>query len=121
MEGLVSNKELISKDQIIAPELLVYEVANALRKQEYLLERFQKGQLYLSALYDLIDTGKITVITPNKNLMEDAYLIAKRNGITAYDAIFICLAIKLRLTLKTFDMKQNKVLEVEREKRAKTK
>ena len=32
-----------------------------------------------------------------------AYSIARRNGITIYDAIFICLAIDLGMNLKTFD------------------
>jgi predicted nucleic acid-binding protein len=114
VEGLVSNKELLSKDQMIVPELIVYEVANALWKQEYLLKRLKNGQLYLSSLYDLIDTGKITVIFPDESLMKEAYLMAKQKGITTYDAIFVCLAVKLGLTLKTLDRKQSQALETER-------
>ena len=50
---------------------------------------------------------------PNVDVMHDSYLIAKRNGITTYDAIFVCLAVKLGLTLKTLDKRQNQVLQAE--------
>ncbi len=119
MEGLLINKELLSKDQIIAPELIIYEVTNALWKREYIIKDLQNGKLHLSLLYDLISAGKITVIFPNEELMQDSYSIAKRNDITIYDAIFICLALKLGLILRTFDKIQNRVMESEREKELK--
>jgi predicted nucleic acid-binding protein len=116
VEGLLINKELLSKDQIIAPELIIYEVANALWKREYIIKDLQNGKLHLSFFYNLISAGKITVVFPSEDLMQDSYLIAKRNGITTYDAIFVCLAIKLGLTLKTFDKIQSRALKSEKEK-----
>jgi predicted nucleic acid-binding protein len=70
-EGLLSNKELL-KEQIISPELIIYETANTIWKHEYLLKRIQNGQEYLSLLYGLINSGKITVIFPDENLIQDA-------------------------------------------------
>jgi predicted nucleic acid-binding protein len=46
-----------------------------------------------------------------------AYSIARKHGITIYDAIFICLAIDFGIALKTFDKIQARALESEREKR----
>ena len=116
MEGLLKKKELLSKDQIVAPELVLYEVANAVWKHEHLLKDLENGERYLSIFYGLIDAGKIYVIPPSESLMQESYSIAKRNGITLYDAIFIHLAIKLGLTLKTFDIAQTRILKTERKK-----
>ncbi len=115
VEGLLSNKELFLRDQIIAPELIIYETANTIWKHENLLKSLQNGELYLSVLFGLIDSGKITIVSPDENLMQDAYLAAKRMDITPYDAVFVCLALKLGLILKTLDRKQSKAYEDEKE------
>ena len=111
VEGLLSKKENLSKDQIITPQLAVYEVANAIWKQDCLLKKLQDGQVYLGYFYGLVDSGKIVVMHPNENLMHESYLMAKGNNIAMYDSIFICLAIKLGLTLKTLDNRQAKIFE----------
>lgn len=89
--------------------MAVYEVANAIWKQECLLKKFQDGQVYLEHFYGLIDSGKITLLYPNENLMQESYRIARAQGIAMYDSIFICLAIKLGLNLKTLDQKQDEI------------
>ena len=38
VEGLLKNKKLLSDDQIVTPELVVYEVTNAIWKHENLLK-----------------------------------------------------------------------------------
>ena len=48
VEGLLKNKKLLSDDQIVAPELVVYEVTNAACIHEKLLEDLEKGATYLS-------------------------------------------------------------------------
>jgi predicted nucleic acid-binding protein len=116
VEGLLINKELLAEDTIVAPELVLYEVANSIWKHEHLLKDLENGKPYLSIFYGLIASGKITVLSPNENLMQESYSIAKRNNITIYDAIFVSLTIKLGLTLKTFDKIQRRTLESEREK-----
>jgi predicted nucleic acid-binding protein len=114
VEGLLSNKELLSRDQIIAPELIIYETTNTIWRHENLLKSIQNGESYLSLLFGLIDSGKITIISSDENLTQDAYSAAKRNGITPYDAIFICLALKLGTVLKTLDKKQKEIYEKEK-------
>lgn len=110
IEGIITNKENL-KDQIITPQLAVYEVANAIWKQDCLLKKFPDGQVYLELFYGLIDSGKITLLYPNPNLMQESYQIAKTNSIAIYDSIFICLAIRLGLNLKTLDQKQDDIFK----------
>jgi predicted nucleic acid-binding protein len=97
----------------VAPELVVYEVTNAIWKHEHLLKDVENGKLYVSIFYGLIESGKIKILTPNEELMQESYSIAKRQGITVYDAVFVSLAIKLGLTLKSYDRVQIRSLESE--------
>ena len=45
--------------------------------------------------------------------MQKSYLIAKRQGITIYDAVFVSLAVKLGLPLKSYDRVQIQALQSE--------
>jgi predicted nucleic acid-binding protein len=101
----------------VAPELVVYEVTNAIWKHEHLLKDVENGKLYVSIFYGLIEAGKIKILTPNEELMQESYSIAKRQGITVYDAVFVSLAIKLGLTLKSYDRVQIRSLESENSRR----
>jgi predicted nucleic acid-binding protein len=105
-------------DQIVAPELVIYEVVNALWKHERLLKDLENGEPYLSIFYGLIEAGKITILSPNESLMHDSYLLAKRNGITIYDAVFVSLAINLGLSLKSYDRVQIWALKSENRHRS---
>jgi predicted nucleic acid-binding protein len=114
---LLKKNELLSEDEIISPDFMVYEFANAIWKHEHLLKDLADGKPYLSVLWGLIDAGKITLVSPNERLTLLSYSMAKRNGITLYDAVFICLAIDLGMTLKTFDKVQAQVFESENKKK----
>ena len=111
VEGLLKNKNLLAEDNMVAPDLVLYEVANALWKHEHLLKDLENGKPYLSIFYDLIASGKITVLFPSEDLMHQSFSIAKASGTTIYDALFISLAIELGLKLKTFDTVQAKVFK----------
>ena len=97
----------------MAPELVVYEVTNAIWKHEHILKDLKNGKPYLSVFYGLIEAGKITILSPNERLMQESYSIAKRNGITVYDAVFISLAMEVGLALKSYDRAQIRTLESE--------
>ena len=113
VEGLLKNKKLLSDDQIVTPELVVYEVTNAIWKHENLLKDLENGKTYLSIFYGLIEAGTITILSPNERLMQESYSVAKRNGITVYDAVFVSLAIKLGLALRTYDRVQIRAFKSE--------
>ena len=119
MEWLLRNKKLLSEDAILAPEFIIYKVSNAIWKHEHLLKDIEKGEDYVSLLFDSINAGKITLLSPNKESMHEAYALAKRNSIILYDAIFISMAIQLGLELRTFDKNQNREFESERRKATK--
>ncbi len=97
----------------MAPEIVAYEVTNAIWKHEHLLKDLENGKLYVSIFYGLVEAGKIKILTANEELMQKSYLIAKRQGITIYDAVFVLLAIKLGLPLKSYDRVQIRALESE--------
>ena len=111
VEGLLKNKNMLAEDNMVAPDLVLYEVANALWKHEHILKDLENGKPYLSIFYDLIAVGKITVIFPSESLMHKSYTIAKENGITIYDALFISLAIELGIKLRTLDTAQERVFK----------
>jgi predicted nucleic acid-binding protein len=60
-----------------------------------------------------MEAEKIKILNPNEELMQQSYSIAKKQGITIYDAIFVSLAIKLGLTLKSYNRVQIKALKSE--------
>ena len=116
MEGLLTKKENLSKDQVVAPQLLVYEVTNAIWKQDCLLKNIDNGQTYLEFFYGLIDSGRIEILPTNEKLIQESYSMAKRNRIAVYDSIFVCLAIELGLNLRTLDKKQAEIFETQKAK-----
>jgi len=105
--------KLLDGETIVAPDMVVYEVANAVWKHECLLKNLDDGKQYVAVLHGLIESGKIAVIPPNEDLMQKSYQIAKRNELTIYDAVFVALAIQLDLPLKTLDGEQMRVFTFE--------
>ena len=89
-------------------ELAVYEAVNALWKECYLLKRIkvETAQRFLELLKDIFATIDIYSI---KGFEEEAFKIALNEGITFYDASYICIAMKNDLTLVTDDRKLNDV------------
>jgi predicted nucleic acid-binding protein len=104
-------------ERIVAPELVAYEVTNAIWKHEHLLKDIENGKPYVSIFYGLVEAGKIKILTPSEELMQESYSIAKRQGITVCDAVFVSLAIKLGLTLKSYDRVQISALKSENSSR----
>lgn len=107
----------MSRNQIVTPQLAVYEIANAIWKQEHLLKKIADGKIYLGYFYGLIDSGKIAVVYPNKNLIYESYVMARANDFSLYDSIFICLALKLGLNLKTLDKRQAEIFDAIKKKK----
>ena len=113
VEALLENQSLLANEQIVAPDVAVYEVANAVWKRENLLKNLKNGLQYIAIFFGFIESGKIIVLPSNENLMQESYKIAKRSGITIYDAVFVASALELGLTLKTFDKAQIRAFKSE--------
>lgn len=95
----------------------MYEVVNAIWKHECLIRNLDDGTQYVTVFYDLIKSGKINVLSPTETLMKESYLIAKKNSITVYDAIFIALAFQLGVSMMTLDKAQIRAFNSESEQK----
>lgn len=85
--------------EIIIPDLMLYEIANALRYNKSVNENDVK-----EAVNSLISLG-IDIVVPTKEVMDEAISLAFKFDITLYDAYFIALAKVLQFTCVTADEK----------------
>jgi predicted nucleic acid-binding protein len=81
------------------------------------LKDLENGKPYISIFYGLMEAGKIKILTLNEELMQESYSIVKRQRITLYGAVFVSLAIKLGLPLKSYDRIQIRALKSENSSR----
>ncbi|MEW6088273.1 MAG: type II toxin-antitoxin system VapC family toxin [bacterium] len=86
------------KIEIIAPELLIYEVANVLRYKSALEEK-----LILNAITGIYE---MRILRPaNEDVMKEAVRLARKYDITVYDSAYISLANNFGCSLITADKK----------------
>lgn len=103
MEGLLKDASLLQDEVVVAPDVALYEVINAVWKHEKLLRDLKDGRPYVRALLELVESGQVRLVRPWPELVEASYDVAEKHKITFYDSVFICLANLLDLELKTFD------------------
>ncbi len=84
---------------IACPDLIAYEIANALRYNHNLSEADVKN-----SLNSLMSMG-ISIIVPTKIVIESAIEIAYQYDITIYDAYFVALAKEIQFKHITADEK----------------
>lgn len=82
---------------IVCPDLVLYEVANALRYNKNLDENDISEAI--GSLYDM----EIDIIVPTKEVMARAIKFAREFNITVYDAVYVSLADILNAKLITAD------------------
>ena len=105
-EGVQKRKGLFDEDFLLTPDLAVYEVLNSIWKHQCLLKDLKDGKPFATALIDLVESGKVRLVRPWKELVEEAYEVARRARRPVYDTVFVVLARGLGLPLATFDKKQ---------------
>jgi len=87
------------KRNIIVPDLLLYEVSNALRYHpQFTTEEIIES---IGTLFDM----EIEIITPTRSLLEKAIEIAHSQEVTCYDAVYLALALELDEEFITADEK----------------
>lgn len=111
---MLKEKELLEGQVVVAPALAAYEVANSIWKHERVLKDLKEGGEYLSILYDLVDSGAIVLVEPDRGLAAKSYALASEHGISVYDAAFVALALDLGVKLMTFDGRQEAIFTEER-------
>jgi predicted nucleic acid-binding protein len=117
VDGLLNGDEEFGREPMIAPELAVYEVVNAILTRERVLGVKQLGVPYVGALFQVIEASLLEVVGSSEGLMTEAYEIASRNGVGVYDCVFVALALRTGAPLMSHDRGQLKVLEREKARR----
>lgn len=114
VEAILRNAELLREETFIAPDLALYEIVNVIWKHETLIQDLKDSEKYLNIVEELISTEAIRLVRPDDKLIQQAYDLSLRYKAPFYDTVFIGLAIRLKLELKTFDKAQIKILSEER-------
>ena len=114
VEGVLADKSLLMGDLILAPDLAVYETAGAIWKHQALLGRIRDGRRYLSTLSELIRTNSLLTTMPDKEAIDAAYDLALRYHSHPHDTVFVAIALRTGLDLKTFDSEQREIYDRER-------
>lgn len=99
-QALRLREEFYAGDrEIIVPDLLLFEVANALRYNPSFTEKDIK-----EAIKTLFDIG-IKIVTPTYSLLAKTVELAKSLDVTCYDATYLALAEELGFEFITADEK----------------
>lgn len=93
----IRDKHIEGLTTIVSPDLVFYEVVNSLRYNP----AFNVDDV-TRVIADLIDIG-IDLITPNKELMENAVKHAHEYNLSIYDAYYLSLAQLMGLEIVTAD------------------
>lgn len=91
-DGLIEGKV-----NLVAPDLLLYEVVNALQFHRNLSLNMLKENV--GALLSL----DLDLAPPSSELLKTASTIAERHGLTVYDSTYLALAQSLSTSLVTAD------------------
>ncbi|GAI78792.1 unnamed protein product [marine sediment metagenome] len=94
-----------NKLEIIIPELVIYEVSNALRFNNNFSSI--ETRKIISTLINL----ELNVIGLNSKVMDSAIKIAYEENITIYDAVFISLSKIMKVPLISANPRHHKVLK----------
>lgn len=100
-EALELEEALLAADLVIAPELMLTEVANALWRLQ------RAGQLEVDRLQDLLSRAAALVdhIEPDRTLQREALALAIHLDHPLYDCLYLVLARREVATLLTADQK----------------
>ena len=89
----------IGEIELVVPDLMLYEVSNALRYNP----DFDETDVS-EAVGTLYDIG-ISIIVPNRDVINSALNLAYEHKITVYDAYYVALAKEINFKLITADRK----------------
>ncbi|MEA1944612.1 MAG: type II toxin-antitoxin system VapC family toxin [Euryarchaeota archaeon] len=91
--------------ELVVPDLLLYEVSNALRYNP----NFDETDV-IEAVDSLYDIG-ISIIVPTGGVIKSAINLAFTHNVTIYDAFYAALAETIDFTLITADVKFHRKIE----------
>lgn len=85
------------RDRVVAPDLLVYEIANVLSYKKHLTDREIEGAL------NILEGLHLQLFSFSASELKDVVRVARKRGITVYDALYAMLAQKLGCAFVTAD------------------
>ena len=88
--------------EIVVPDLILYEITNAMRHDKRFDTRLVKESL------DNLIKMEIDIVIPSQDLISHAIEISYNNNVTIYDAIYIALAELNNAVFITADEKLHK-------------
>lgn len=91
------NEHIEGRKTLVAPDLLIYEVENALRFRPGLGSK--DASKAIEYLFDL----QLDLVTPSRELLKRSAQYAFRYGITIYDSCYVALADLLNINVITAD------------------
>ena len=117
VEAILRDAELLRGESLVVPDLALYETVNVIWKHETLLRDIGDGTRYLDSLEALIETRVVTLVKPDGRLVRDAYSLSIRHGVPLYDTVYVALALRLEVDLRTFDEEQMRIYVQEKQQR----
>lgn len=98
---VLRDRHLTGDILLVAPDLLLYEVGNALRfKHDFAVSDIQ------AALSDLL-RFQLELLAPTERLLHHAAELARRSRLTYYDGFYLAAAHDLGATLITADKRMH--------------
>jgi predicted nucleic acid-binding protein len=95
----LKEKILSENISVFLPDLVLLEVANALRfKPEY------DEKAATEAVYSLLDLG-FDIVRPDRDILNSTLKISFRHLVTVYDAVYLALAKRMKCEFITADEK----------------
>jgi len=93
----IREKIRMGEERVVVPDLLLYELANALKYNP----RFNANDVSnaLTSIFDM----ELDIVTPIPEIINSAVILAFEYNITVYDAFYIALAKETELTFITAD------------------
>jgi predicted nucleic acid-binding protein len=116
-ERLVKNRGELGEQEVVAPDLAVPEVINAILTQQRIFRALKGGLPYVNALFGAVESGSLQLVGVTSSLAREAYEIAIRNREAFYDCVYVALALRHRADLRTLDRRQEKVMKDEARRR----
>jgi len=87
------------KHEIVIPDLVLYELSNALRYDK----KFNEELIYTSI--DSLINMELNIVLPTEEIIKNAISLALKYYVTVYDAIFLSLSQIIDATFITADEK----------------
>ena len=115
IEAILRDAGLFAGETFVAPDLALYEVVNVIWKHEAQIRDIREASRYLDVVDDLISSEAIMLVRPDGSLVREAYSLSLKHEAPFYDMVFVALALKLDLELRTFDKEQSRIFSEEKQ------